>query len=102
MSMSLSHTSSHTLCYNLNMKRKIRHKNNLSEYIIKNGFNQTSFARYLNIPRKTLVEYCIGRNLPKNEMARKIAEELNEDLLAIWPEYYFVQGALRKRKKLPK
>lgn len=82
------------LCYNHRMK----HKNHLVEHIAKNDFNQTSFARYLGIPRKTLVEYCTGRNLPLSPMARKIAEELGADLLAIWPEYHLSQNRGFKKK----
>ncbi len=83
------------LCYNHRMK----HKNHLVEYIAKNDFNQASFARYLGIPRKTLTEYCTGRNLPFSPMARKIAEELGTDLLAIWPEYHLSQNRGFSRKK---
>lgn len=83
------------LCYNLSM----RHKNNLNKYIVDAGFNQTTFARYLGVPRKTLVEYCIGRNLPPNHVARKIAEELGADLLAIWPAYHLSQRRNSRVKK---
>ena len=83
-------------------RKRYRHKSNLTKYILKHGYNQTSFARLIEMPRKTIVEYCTGRNLPPNHVARRICFELNVYILEVWPEYHKVQQpgySIAKRRR---